>query len=228
MNDHREGRWLSSVIARQEPEYIYLLRFMIDRMQMPYFASCFSGDGDRLSQWRGYADQGRGVAIGFSKRAIADAIKISDQSLDRELQFPALVEITYTCRKIDKNPFIVLLRDMMKAVSKVVKGDGPQSGSLQQMPFGLAKLLAPLEAVFKNGEFDEEGEWRAVLRRNTAQHFQFRQDDIVPYIPIPIGGFIRAICIGPRSRVSEADLSGYLRAHLGIDIKVCKSKATLQ
>ncbi|MEQ1687106.1 MAG: DUF2971 domain-containing protein, partial [Sphingopyxis sp.] len=34
------------------------------------FVSCFSTDGDSLSQWRAYADDGRGFAIGFSARAL--------------------------------------------------------------------------------------------------------------------------------------------------------------
>ena len=34
------------------------------------FALCFSGDGDLLSQWRGYGDDGRGVAIGFERPSI--------------------------------------------------------------------------------------------------------------------------------------------------------------
>ncbi len=34
------------------------------------FALCFTGDGDLLSQWRGYGDNAQGVAIGFDKASI--------------------------------------------------------------------------------------------------------------------------------------------------------------
>jgi hypothetical protein len=38
---------------------------------VPIFASCFSEDGDLLSQWRGYCPGGRGVAIGFDRGELA-------------------------------------------------------------------------------------------------------------------------------------------------------------
>ena len=31
---------------------------------------CFCEDGDKLSQWRGYADNGKGVSIGFSAQEL--------------------------------------------------------------------------------------------------------------------------------------------------------------
>ena len=34
------------------------------------FACCFSGEKDSLSQWRGYADEAKGVAIGIDKSKI--------------------------------------------------------------------------------------------------------------------------------------------------------------
>jgi hypothetical protein len=35
---------------------------------------CLSEDGDLLSQWRGYADDGRGVAIGFESSFFSNLI----------------------------------------------------------------------------------------------------------------------------------------------------------
>lgn len=34
------------------------------------FVICFCEEGDKLSQWRGYADNGRGVSIGFSEQEL--------------------------------------------------------------------------------------------------------------------------------------------------------------
>lgn len=36
-----------------------------DKFEKPLYTTCFSSNGDLLSQWRGYADDGCGVAIGF-------------------------------------------------------------------------------------------------------------------------------------------------------------------
>ena len=42
-----------------------LIKRAIDKATCSYYCTCFSEARDLLSQWRGYADDGRGVAIGF-------------------------------------------------------------------------------------------------------------------------------------------------------------------
>lgn len=39
------------------------------------FVICFSENGDLLSQWRGYADNGRGVTIGFDYNTLQEYVK---------------------------------------------------------------------------------------------------------------------------------------------------------
>jgi len=39
------------------------------------YICCFSGDGDLLSQWRAYADDGKGISIGFKKSQIREMLK---------------------------------------------------------------------------------------------------------------------------------------------------------
>lgn len=51
------------------------------------FVSCFSTDGDSLSQWRAYADDGRGFAIGFNAKELRrQPIQILDVLYDYEKQ----------------------------------------------------------------------------------------------------------------------------------------------
>jgi len=38
-----------------------------------FFICCFSGDGDDLGQWRAYADNGQGFALGFDTSSLEDA-----------------------------------------------------------------------------------------------------------------------------------------------------------
>src|SRR3954470_9187707 len=74
MNDAKERLWISEVFQRiwgarakagegvsEAGHYFY--DFQLDTT--PVFICCFSEDGDLLSQWRAYTDDGRGVAIGF-------------------------------------------------------------------------------------------------------------------------------------------------------------------
>lgn len=43
----------------------------------PVYISCFCFAGDKLSQWRGYADDGKGLAIGFKTNALMNNQKIN-------------------------------------------------------------------------------------------------------------------------------------------------------
>jgi len=74
-NDSMEGKLVAKMIARFASddhldrsttdtllEAVGLVESVIDGLGL-----CLSEDGDLLSQWRGYADDGRGVAIGFSR-----------------------------------------------------------------------------------------------------------------------------------------------------------------
>ena len=77
-NDYSERVYMETLILKQFQKKInnnlngYLLdNFIVKYYQSLYtssnlYASCFSEDGDLLSQWRAYADNGTGVSIGFS------------------------------------------------------------------------------------------------------------------------------------------------------------------
>lgn len=98
LNDAEEGRWgykvfeiaATKILKREEtPELISELpKEFIDKIDevwsgmglaMSSFVSCFSNDGDSLSQWRAYADDGRGFAIGFD---VAELRRLPIQMLD--------------------------------------------------------------------------------------------------------------------------------------------------
>lgn len=56
------------------------------------FVSCFSTDGDSLSQWRAYADDGRGFAIGFKAKELRRLpIQILDVLYDHKQQIEEMV-----------------------------------------------------------------------------------------------------------------------------------------
>jgi hypothetical protein len=56
------------------------------------FVACFSTDGDSLSQWRAYADDGRGFAIGFKAQQLRRLpVQMLDVLYDREKQIEEMV-----------------------------------------------------------------------------------------------------------------------------------------
>lgn len=45
------------------------------------YVTCFSLNGDLLSQWRAYADDGKGIAIGFDPKRLSEAFEIKAEGL---------------------------------------------------------------------------------------------------------------------------------------------------
>ncbi len=82
-NDSMEGKWTASVIRlvaedlrvpeADLEEFSMLVNSVEDIFDCLGF--CMSGDKDMLSQWRGYADDGRGVSIGFSESFLAAVVE---------------------------------------------------------------------------------------------------------------------------------------------------------
>lgn len=67
-----EVRELSSMIEKEKEDFGNSLNpgdeYYVDKFDPPLYTICFSGNGDLLSQWRGYAKDGTGVAIGFKTK----------------------------------------------------------------------------------------------------------------------------------------------------------------
>lgn len=83
-NDALEGRWAKTVfsqICKDDPTLVEHHDELLDRfnflseMTSGAMGFCLSEDGDLLSQWRGYADNGSGVSIGFSRQYFEDLYK---------------------------------------------------------------------------------------------------------------------------------------------------------
>ena len=72
LNDSFENRWLSKNIEdvrgefeEYKEEINQVIYHYNNNPEVPYVC-CFSRQGDILSQWRAYANDGKGVAIGFN------------------------------------------------------------------------------------------------------------------------------------------------------------------
>jgi hypothetical protein len=74
MNDRLETTWIIHLINEEidkrkeiiKEEDIKTLGALFDANRLYPYIACFSENGDSLSQWRAYANDGKGVAIGFN------------------------------------------------------------------------------------------------------------------------------------------------------------------
>jgi hypothetical protein len=107
-----------------------------------YFIVCFTENADQLSQWRAYANDGLGYAMGFRSGAHWSTGFVRPVMLERviydEAEQGTLLE--------------PLLREAVAEVDKTGGGDGFLSG------------LWEVLAIIKNPAFAEEKEWRLVVQ----------------------------------------------------------------
>ena len=211
-----------------------------------HLAFCLSENGDLLSQWRGYADDGQGVSIGFKKAFFE---KISMLTLkpyeDSEATFE-FKPVIYEDEKaweyinqesgIDKFYSFKKYRDERDCVNNAIKS------VIRAAPF------------YKNSAFAEECEWRLVASyvssEITPSIFSRYSNDtlrckeieysascgkLIPHVEIQsfnINDIIEEIYIGPKCQETANDIKRFLIC-MGIlknqdddSIKIIKSKAS--
>lgn len=130
------------------------------------FVLCFSEEKDSLSQWRGYAHDGQGCCIGFSK----DVIQRFCDSSNGVLLFKKVEYVTQNQieSKIDNlaNEILQLLRTLRQWIVKHITGNdnSPDTDHLLEFNFigALAKIFTESLSL-KSRYFSEEREWRLFL-----------------------------------------------------------------
>ncbi|HEX9059582.1 MAG TPA: DUF2971 domain-containing protein [Clostridia bacterium] len=226
-NDNKECTWIKDMInseiesrlaeidsnALKAWKFGYQLRADIGN-DMTVYTCCFSECYDSLSQWRGYAQDGQGVAIGFSKMHL--------QALNGKLPYHFIFnKVVYEEKEQEKFIDNIVKENFENMQFKGIGHVGLELGSNYLLRFPL----------YKNPNFNEEKEWRIVFLsrpgskriNGDVEGFQFldtkfRSGDgkIVSYLEMDFSNikhkFVKEICIGPKSKVSKIDVQNVLLA----------------
>ncbi|NDV79964.1 DUF2971 domain-containing protein [Dysgonomonas sp. 511] len=144
------------------------------------YVTCFSKDGDLLSQWRAYANQGKGVSIGF------DFFKL-DKSIDQPLHGK---HIDY-----DENSQYQTVEELIRIIITFFK---ERKNIIDWEDFGyewlvntvIIDFLQGIIASYKSSSFKEEQEYRfeytidgnMVKKEDEEIHFRASETLIIPYI----------------------------------------------
>lgn len=206
-----------------------------------FFVTCFSeaDEGDLLSQWRGYADDGKGVAIGFD----GDVLKqIGQPAPDDTISNPVLyfdkVEYTERSQKAAIRRIASQLIDTLNLSITKDKTDDIGTLKYQSMnSFNSYFLELFKQSVFmKNPFFREEREYRLCFWTDTRftkttkpeterihledglkfekLMFQNKSGKLVSYVDLNFGDskkqLIKEIIIGPKSLLTKSDVISYL------------------
>ncbi|SAL81812.1 hypothetical protein AWB68_06270 [Caballeronia choica] len=151
------------------------------------FVSCLSFEANSLDQWRKYADDGRGYAIGFLASSLQHMpISLLEVSYDREVQ----------------------VKEMMAALVATHSRSSPPELPLQGESAEDVALIAAYMAAFKHPSFASEREVRCLhaislekiqdsfrfVSRGTASSagvenkvaFTIRDDALTPHVDLPL------------------------------------------
>ena len=240
MNDRDELLWFtktfSDIKGNDELAHSIGYNVSIDKIaeqlknegQDNLFVSCFSELDDDLSQWRGYGDDGQGVAIGFDLNTFVD-------SYDFAYEF----EVIYGSPTPQEN--LEYFSDFIGVCDS--EYDNVDRSSFQSAFFNLMILYM---ARYKNHTFKaekevrlmfEKQEWdykllldcprkRAISKPNFETEFRLTNNnrDIVEYakINIPYKG-IRKIRIGPKCLLHKNDIEQLVKKYLKYKVDIVES-----
>ena len=127
------------------------------------FVTCFSEKKDCLSQWRGYADNGNGCCIGFSKNAVDSYCRSTNGVLQLK-KVKYLTEDEFAEKTISlANSILDELKDLREwIVSEMTKNDAdPETDDLMFFNFnGMIEDAFTESLEYKSTDFAEEDEWR--------------------------------------------------------------------
>jgi len=183
------------------------------------FSFCMSTEQDLLSQWRGYGENGEGVAIGFKKNTL--------RSIVYKNHFPYAAYLNVV--KYDEEDQEAYLKDW---ATKFILGD-------KEVRTDIIKKFSSEIYFFKNPAFREEKEWRIIGVVEDEDRFPDtwnsiklfdRAGHLVPYINFQIPDMaerlIEKIVLGPKNKTNIKHFKSWLK-HNGLEhISVEKSSAS--
>jgi hypothetical protein len=218
----------------------------------PYVA-CFSPDGDKLSQWRGYGDDGYGVSIGFATNILRDenlnnhGLKVKPVNYRSDDKLHG--EVSDICELINFKELVTVLPEPKETY--IYRKE--EMDSLQET----AGIV--MNAVYyKSDYFREEQEYRIAINLPTVEKFIFGNHTLlcllnemqektdlrffgpklhlqhigaVEYIELSFANerrLVKEIVIGPKAKISQDNIYNLLRCS-GIEsnnITVRKSRGS--
>lgn len=200
-------------------------KFRANLIGLSSYVSCFSEDGDVLSQWRAYGANGMGFAIGFEPKELRVLEKGGGGTLKRMI---------YGGNKEEQ---IVLdyFNKIVAALSSLTPGFDkygfPTMDLEEWLRLRMSEFLHEVAFECKHPAFHEEREWR-ILGGTGDLRFRASNNRIVPYKLLDISSVddaskapIKEIVIGPCANPMEseraltylADTLGY--GHAGIKFR---------
>ncbi|MCG7865450.1 MAG: DUF2971 domain-containing protein [Candidatus Thiodiazotropha taylori] len=257
-NDSAEGKFVSNYILhtlkyreRLSSDIIYKLDGVLDDIDSnaSAFGFCLSEEDDLLSQWRGYAEDGQGISIGFSK----EYLEILTANEEEKYGLMLCKIDYYTIDSIEPiNPFVskiwtYIFNGAFSFIPKDSHGSptNPDAKKKQNALFDLLRCLTEMsyhKFRIKSKAFSEEKEWRLLAEPQSkgispaineglkSCKFRSTANKLIPYIEVKLKDFganpIKEVIIGPKNETPIELIQLLLRNRGFMDVNVRHSKAT--
>jgi hypothetical protein len=247
-NDYLERRWLDGILKKKleekqgnTQEYItfsksvQILYTLNNEMVVPYFFS-FSQHKDLLSQWRGYADDGQGFALGFNPQFFEISYNVPFTSANPEDAI-GIFDVIYDQKGLNQR-----VDETISFYWKHFEADNyvQNSPAMIECVVNLVRLATRA----KNPSFSEEHEWRIcytpiirygrgkheILGKLTPMKFRIKNGNhLTSYFEFPFNApALTAIVIGPKNNTFPETIRDFLFIN-GFDItkiEIAKSNAS--
>ncbi|GKV79975.1 DUF2971 domain-containing protein [Pectobacterium versatile] len=238
MNDFAEGKWVENALGRVlnkivnegNKEWCDELWNTVISNNQPTYVACFSKDGDSLSQWRAYAQDGEGLAIGFDedKLGIGTGMPVWHASdINHSIK---LNEINY----ID-------VHELEREISSFINSNRDTYNTVNI--FDLSLKISNLAITVKNPAFEEEKEKRIIYKalividgnKETKENFPLLGNVMHRvsngYLTSYFNFFfkpdaIKEIVLGPKNKFYRDDTSLFLKINKLDSVVIHKSTAT--
>ena len=170
-----------------------------------FFICCFSGSGDDLGQWRAYADNGQGFALGFDTGSLEDVFtKKKGKPIKQHSTFP----ITYDDQELARiqTALVDLLDPLMNLPRTTgVRGDALRAYMMDLLVYHSMNVIRGV-MFFKHEAYKNENEYRfqqlfrrdkpaptVKYRRRPTSLVRYREFDWRSRAP----GALKKIVVGP-------------------------------
>ncbi|MDX9860407.1 MAG: DUF2971 domain-containing protein, partial [Rhodospirillales bacterium] len=177
---------------------------VVDGNATSAFIACFSEEGDLLSQWRAYADDGLGVTIGFDPESFGLEPRPAYVSRDPHSAIGLAPVVYDSCNQ----------RRTIEARLERYLTDPRLATKAEETAAECAADLGAVGLTFKNPSFSEEREWRIIhtpMRMGPGEmdfrgaitdvHYRVSGGNVVAYFPFSFAETadpaIKEVVLGP-------------------------------
>lgn len=138
--------------------------------KMVTYIACFSEQGDLLSQWRGYANDARGISLGFNKKVL----KTFDTG-GYNFHFKKVMYSIKEQRKYIEN----YLGELVTAY-ELAEANEINNETLNEFIWDMCLHIGAIRndsPQFKNNAFKEEKEWRLYVNNHLSNVYSYEHDN---------------------------------------------------